>query len=139
MLRGSEIPIGPACSSRRSHWPGDGFAGIPRYTARLALVLAAQNVNVRFFHKGEEFEPLPGLDWSPDRRLTGQASLWGGTGVGASITRVASHRSLDRLTLAIWVRMKGNSMRPRCENPEDSAAHPKTLFRSADTAIASGE
>lgn len=48
------------------------FAGIPRYTARLALALAAQNVNVRFLHKGEEFEPLPGLDRSADQDI----ELW---------------------------------------------------------------
>ena len=44
--------------------------GMPRYTARLAL--AAKNVNVRFFHKGEEFEPLPGLDRSADQDI----ELW---------------------------------------------------------------
>ncbi len=48
------------------------FAGIPRYTARLALALAAQGVNVRFFHKSEEIQPLAGISWSPDQDI----ELW---------------------------------------------------------------
>jgi glycosyltransferase involved in cell wall biosynthesis len=45
------------------------FAGIPRYTARLALALAAEGVDVRFFFKDQEIEPLPGLSWSPDQDI----------------------------------------------------------------------
>src|SRR5208337_2264635 len=76
---------------------------------------------------------------APGHGVPGQASLRGGTGVGTSTTRVVSARSLDRLILVILMGMKGSSLGPRCENPEDSAAHPKTRFRSADTAIGSGE
>ena len=50
------------------------FAGIPRYTARLALALSAR-VPVRFFHKdpklpvAEELLPPEGLSWSQDQDL----------------------------------------------------------------------
>jgi glycosyltransferase involved in cell wall biosynthesis len=48
------------------------FAGVPRYTARLCLALASQGVSLRFFHRGQIIEPLPGLSWSPDQDL----ELW---------------------------------------------------------------
>ncbi len=48
------------------------FAGIPRYTARLCLALAAQGVDVRFFHRGEEIEPMSRLNWSQDQDI----ELW---------------------------------------------------------------
>jgi len=48
------------------------FAGVPRYTARLCLALAAQGVDVRFFHDRHEIEPLPGLRWSQDQDI----ELW---------------------------------------------------------------
>jgi glycosyltransferase involved in cell wall biosynthesis len=48
------------------------FAGIPRYTARLCMALAQQGADVRFFHRGEIIEPLPGLSWSQDQDV----ELW---------------------------------------------------------------
>jgi glycosyltransferase involved in cell wall biosynthesis len=48
------------------------FAGVPRYTARLCMALAAQGVSLRFFDKGQTIAPLPGLSWSPDQDL----ELW---------------------------------------------------------------
>jgi hypothetical protein len=45
-----------------------GFAGNARYTARLALALAAR-VPVRFFDGGEELLEGPGLNWSQDQDL----------------------------------------------------------------------
>jgi len=48
------------------------FAGIPRYTARLALAMASLGVTVRFFDRGMEVEPLPGTSWSPDQDI----ELW---------------------------------------------------------------
>ena len=44
------------------------FAGIPRYTARLSLALAA-HVPVRFFDKGEELLPSRHLSWTQDQDL----------------------------------------------------------------------
>ena len=44
------------------------FAGIPRYTARLSLALAA-HVPVRFFQEGEELLPPRHLSWSQDQDL----------------------------------------------------------------------
>ena len=46
-------------------WPC--FAGIPRYTARLSLALAA-HVPVRFFYEGQELLPAQ-LNWSQDQDL----------------------------------------------------------------------
>ena len=47
-------------------WPW--FAGIPRYTARLSLALAA-HVPVRFFDEGQELLPPRHLSWSQDQDL----------------------------------------------------------------------
>ncbi len=44
------------------------FAGIPRYTARLALALAAR-LPLRFFHGGEELRLPRNLRWSQDQDL----------------------------------------------------------------------
>jgi glycosyltransferase involved in cell wall biosynthesis len=44
------------------------FAGIPRYTARLTLALAAR-IPVRFFHQADELLPPRGLGWSQDQDL----------------------------------------------------------------------
>ena len=44
------------------------FAGIPRYTARLSLALAA-HVPVRFFSEGQELLPPRHLSWSQDQDL----------------------------------------------------------------------
>jgi len=68
----------------------------------------------------------------------GQALLWGKSGAGASRTLVASLRSPNRPSLAIRARIRGRWIRLGCEDQEDSVAFPKTLFRSADTAIGSG-
>jgi len=44
------------------------FAGIPRYTVRLSLALAA-HVPVRFFHGDQELLPPRHLNWSQDQNL----------------------------------------------------------------------
>ncbi|MGD0040725.1 MAG: hypothetical protein ABSE84_09990 [Isosphaeraceae bacterium] len=44
------------------------FAGIPRYTVRLSLALAA-HVPVRFFHGDQELLPPRHLNWSQDQDL----------------------------------------------------------------------
>ena len=44
------------------------FAGIPRYTARLSLALAA-HVPVRFFHEDQELLLPRHLNWSQDQDL----------------------------------------------------------------------
>ena len=55
------------------------FAGVPRYTARLCLGLAAQGVSVRFFFGDKEIEPLPGLSWSADQDIERWARrIWHG-------------------------------------------------------------
>ncbi len=56
----------------------DAFAGISRYTARLALALSAYGP-VRFFHKRLELLAPPGLSWSQDQDLEdwGRA-VWSG-------------------------------------------------------------
>jgi glycosyltransferase involved in cell wall biosynthesis len=49
------------------------LTGIGRYTARVALALAGQGADVRFFSFHREVIPPEGLDWSQDQDL----SAWG--------------------------------------------------------------
>ncbi len=57
----------------------DLFAGVSRYTARLALALSA-HVPVRFFHRGEELLAPRSLSWSQNQDLEdwGRA-IWRGS------------------------------------------------------------
>src|SRR5579884_3893684 len=53
------------------------FAGIARYTARLALALS-RRVPVRFFDGAEELLPPPGLAWLQDQDLEDWGRrIWG--------------------------------------------------------------
>ncbi len=61
--------IGPTVFVDAEPFSWRWFAGIPRYTARLTLAIAAQGVPVRFFVGDQEIEPLPGLSWSPDQDI----------------------------------------------------------------------
>jgi glycosyltransferase involved in cell wall biosynthesis len=55
------------------------LAGIGRYTARIAMALAARGVRVRFFAQDRELLPPDGLDWSPDQDLNRWgAQVWRG-------------------------------------------------------------
>jgi glycosyltransferase involved in cell wall biosynthesis len=71
--------VGPSClyvDAEPFSWKC--FAGIPRYTARLALALSSR-LPVRFFSEGKELLPPRHLGWSQDQDLANWARrIWRG-------------------------------------------------------------
>jgi glycosyltransferase involved in cell wall biosynthesis len=94
--------ISPSCvymSAEPFFWAA--FAGIPRYTARLGLALAA-HVPVRFFLGFEELLTPESLDWSQDQDL----ERWGRT-VARSLRRPLGTPATDCIGLYCLARNQG--------------------------------